>query len=366
MDASSEIYLFPYLQIKEAIGFGPWMLEPADSKSLTRQKNPLSQNLFRVFGRHLGHDGRPVSSAVVARRIDAEPVDAEGLKNEIEALQTAVTFSAIDANARKGNVIDWDSGSLDLATTETTILSVTPLAALTGGASTKRGGPINSRLVGGRSSLLVHAAPEGLISSPVLSLDQQLADAVFKNALVVSTEPEAIVERQIHAALHWHARAWENSPLHTMPDIIVQLKTSLEALSGKHKTQDGVGPLRELYKGASDSHGADNLLWTKQERMFERTVPGKTFQVAAFDHWYWNLAETRNNIVHETLDPQMDYETDGSPFNGNLFQVADRVCRELIKVRLSMQGYHDLLMSRSDRSMMDVMRRAGLAPAMSK
>lgn len=76
--------------------------------------------------------------------------------------------------------------------------------------------------------------------------------------------------------------------------------------------------------------------------------PGGDIQkLPAFEHWFWNFTETRNRIVHDTLEPDMDYELEGSPLAGNIFRVADRVCRELIRVSLSRLGRPNLLMRNS-------------------
>lgn len=161
---------------------------------------------------------------------------------------------------------------------------MTPANAVHGDAYVQRGGPISNQKVGGATGHIKFPAPEGLISTPTLTLDGPLLEAAFRNAIAAtaSEEPEASrTEREIHAAIHWYSRAWENSPLHTMTDVLVQLKTSLEALSGSSSSEKGVKVLRTLYAEAALRPGVDELLWEEGAPRYKRTdqkVASGTFQ----------------------------------------------------------------------------------------
>lgn len=363
MTLRPEIYLYPYFRISEPVSCGAWNLNLRETKRLRRNTNPKSNGIARVIERHLDPKGKVLHSAVVATRTGPGWDDVEARRTEVDAFHSAVSFAVLNANADDRYRIPWDSGLFEPATSETAIISVTPEDAVHGDASLLRRGPINSHLVGGATGHLKLPAPEGLISIPILTLDARLLEATFRNAMAATT-PESSdankVEREIYAAIHWYSRAWENSPLHTMPDVIVQLKTSLEALSGRDKTKDSVKVLGELYAAAVAAPGGEALLWQNEGTRFERTDRnGKTYDVTTFEHWFWNFAETRNKIVHDTLDPEMEYVMEGSPFAGNIFRVADRVCRELIRINLSRLERDNLLMSESALQIQAVFKEIG-------
>lgn len=364
MSLTPEIYLYPYLRISETVICGAWTLEQVETKRLRRQENPRSAGLIRIMERHADHKGKILQTAVVATRTGPEWADEEARGIEVGAFHSAVSFAVLNANADERYRIPWESSLLELATSETAIISVTPATAVHGDAYLQRGGPLNRQVVGGATGHMKFPAPEGLISIPILSLDGRLLEAAFSNAMsATASEPSAAnqTEREIHAAIHWYLRAWENSPLNTMPDVLVQLKTSLEALSGSSQSKDGVKALRALYAEAAVAPGGEALLWAGEETLYERTTRwGSAEEHPAFEHWFWNFAETRNSIVHDTLDPEMDYALEGSPFVGNIFRVADRVCRELIRVSLSRLGRADLLMSNSALRIQVLLEEGGL------
>ena len=361
MEEESWIFVFPYLQITETVACGGWVLEQIRRKDLRRKQSPDARDLLTIFDRHYNHRGKPIQTAVVARRTGPRWSSAQERNLHIDALQTAVTYSVLDANAKSTNAIDWRNPSLEAATAEAAILSVTPKAALRGGATIERGGAIYSKLVHGLGTLVVQSAPEGLIYSPVMALDQELMQAVFENAVTADSGEAGSEHREIHAAIYWFIRAWDNSPMHKMPDILVKLKTSLEALSGQSSTEKGAKVLRAVYSQGASLPGGEDLLWKASEKTFERTRSnGQVSPVGHFDHWFWNLADTRNSIVHDTHDPQMKYEAENSPFEGNIFEIAERVCRELIKVRLSQQDRPNLLTSRLHRQILEKIESLGV------
>lgn len=364
MALTLENYLFPYLRISETVVCGAWTLKQVEVKRLRRQANPRSVALIRIMERHLDPKGKVIQTAVVATRTGPDWANEEARRIEVDAFHSAVSFAVLNANADERYRIPWESSLLELATTETAIISVTPATAVHGGAYLLRGGPISNQKIGGATGHMKFPAPEGLISTPTLTLDGPLLDAAFSNAMAATSSEESEAnrtEREIHAAIHWYSRAWENSPLHTMTDVLVQLKTSLEALSGSSNSEKGVKVLRTLYVEAALRPGVDELLWEGEDSQYERTDQrGRIRNVPAFDHWFWNFVETRNRIVHDTLDPEMDYVLEGSPFAGNIFRVADRVCRELIRGSLSRRSNVDLLISKSMLRIEALLEEAGV------
>jgi hypothetical protein len=152
----------------------------------------------------------------------------------------------------------------------------------------------------GQDDFVVEPPPEGLISIPDLALDGVLVDAVYRVALEALSGDSPAINREVLAALHWHSRAWENSPLHIMPDILVQLKTAIEALSGKSGTAAGIDVLEGIYRSVAGTFGASDFLWQETGPSFPREFNEATKMYSSFGHWYWYLADTRNPIVHDT------------------------------------------------------------------
>ena len=56
----------------------------------------------------------------------------------------------------------------------------------------------------------------------------------------------------------------------------------------------------------------------------------------------------------------MDYVALGSPFEGHIFRVAERVTRELIKIRLAQLGYPEAALSQTNRGVLRLAQRQGL------
>lgn len=272
-------------------------------------------------------------------------------------------FGVADANAGLGNEIAWDAPALNLATAEIATFFVGEVTALENGTFVRtRGGSLNRRIVGGgtvHDDFVVVPPPEGLVSIPDLALDGGLMDAVYRVSMEALSDGSLKIHRQVWAAVHWHSRAWENSPLHSMPDILVQLKTAIEALSGTSGTVRGISVLEEIYRSVAGTIGADEFLWRESNLSFPREFKGSTDMYSSFGHWYWYLADTRNAIVHDTESPVMEHIADGSPFQGNLFRVAERVTRELIKIRLGHLGHPEAALSPTSRGHLRIAQLLG-------
>lgn len=358
------IYLFPYLRLREEVNVGPWVLQPLDPKKLAEPFDGFGRTLKALLSRFRDDAGQRLTTATLVRRKEPEFDPGEAREHERGALQAAVLFAVTDANTGNGNEIPWEAPALNLATAEVATFFVGELTALENGTFVRtRGGTLNRRIVGGgtvNDDFVVVPAPEGLVTIPDLTLDSRLLDAVYRVSVEALSDDSAKTKREVWAALHWHGRAWENSPLHSMPDILVQLKTAIEALSGKTGTATGISALEEIYRSVTGTIGADEFLWRESSPCFSREYNGKTNMYSSFGHWYWCLADTRNAIVHDTESPVMEHEAAGSPFQGNLFRVAERVTRELIKIRLAQFGYPEAALSPSSRKHLRIAQSRGL------
>ena len=357
------LYLFPYLRLREGATAGPWSLQPLDPEKLAVPFDDMGRTLKAVLARFRDEAGQPLTTATLVQRMEPELVSGEAREHERDALRAAVSFAVADANAGLGNEIPWDAAALNLATAEVATFFVGGVSALEKGTFVRhRGGTLNHRIIGGgtvHDDFVVEQPPEGLISIPNLALDGVLLDAVYRVAVEALSDDSPTINREVLAALHWHSRAWENSPLHIMPDILVQLKTAIEALSGKSGTAAGIGVLEGIYSSVVGTFGSRDFLWQEPGPSFPREFNGATKMYSSFGHWYWYLADTRNAIVHDTKSPVMDHIAVGSPFQGNLFRIAERVTRELIKIRLAHLGYPHAALSPTSRGHLRIAGRLG-------
>jgi hypothetical protein len=358
------IYLFPYLRMRETVQVGPWSLKPLDPAKLATATGGIGATLRALLARHRDDAGVPLTTATFVQRTETERDSDAEREHERHALQAAVAFGVADSNAHDGNEIDWDAPSRSVATAEIASFFVGEVAALDNGTFARmKGGALNRRTVGGgtvHDDFVIVLPPEGLVTIPELKLDGELLEAVYQVTLAGWSDDSLKTNREVVSALHWHSRSWENSPLHTMPDILVQLKTAIEALSGQSGTAAGIPVLESIYRAVAGTLGASQYLWQESAPRTARMFKGKTTTHSAFASWYWNLAQTRNAIVHDTESPVMDYVEAGSPFEGNIFRVAERVTRELIKIRLAQLGYPESCLNMTNRGVLRFAKSHGL------
>lgn len=238
------LYLFPYLRLREGVTAGPWSLQPLDPKKVAAPFDETGRTLKAVLARFRDEAGQPLTTATLVRRTEPEPASGKAREHERDALRAAVLFAVANANAGHGNEIPWEAPALNVATAEVATFFVGEVAALEDGTFVRtRGGTLNRRIVGGgtvHDDLVVVPPPEGLVSIPDVTLDGELLDAVYQVSVEALSDKSPKINKEVWAALHWHGRAWENPPLHSMPDILVQLKTALEALSGGSGTAKGI------------------------------------------------------------------------------------------------------------------------------
>lgn len=357
------LFLFPYLRLREGVTAGPWSLQPLDPEKLAAPFDDFGRRLSALLARFRDEAGQPLTTATLVQRTEPELVTGEANQHERDALRAAVSFAVADANGGHGNEIPWDAAALDVATAEVATFFVGEVSALEKGIFVRtRGGSLNQRTIGGgtvHDDFVVVPPPEGLISIPDLALDGVLLDAVYRVAFEALSDGSPTIKREVLAALHWHGRAWENSPLHIMPDILVQLKTAIEALSGKSGTAAGIDVLEGIYRSVVGTFGSSDFLWPESGPSFPREFNKATKMHSSFGHWYWYLADTRNAIVHDTKSPVMDHIAAGSPFQGNLFRVAERVTRELIKIRLAHLGHPEAALSPTSRGHLHIADQLG-------
>lgn len=356
------LYLFPYLRLREEVTAGPWSLQPLDPEKLAAPFDDFGRTLSALLARFRDEAGRPLTTATLVQRTEPELVSDEARGHERDALRAAVSFAVADANAGHRNEIPWDAAALNVATAEVATFFIGEVSSLEKGTFVRtRGGALNHRTIGGgtvHDDWVIEPPPEGLVSIPDLAINGVLLDAVYRVAFEALSGKSPKIHHEVWSALHWHSRAWENSPLHTMPDILVQLKTAIETLSGKSGTVDAIPVLEGIYRSVVGTIGASDFLWQESSPRFPRGYK-KVIEYSYFGHWYWYLADTRNAIVHDTESPVMEHIAPGSPFQGNLFRVAERVTRELIKIRLAHLGHPEAALSPTSRGHLHIAGQLG-------
>lgn len=346
--------MFPYLRIAAPLPIGPWQIEPVTIERLEEIGDDMSVTIRAVLSHLLSAEGSPLecTTLLTRRRECPELADPKLSTAERLSVQVAVSFAIARANALDDHTIDWEHGPI--ATAEVDTLLIVPVPdGVDGFVSRTRGGPIAQILVSGQrlnDKSFVQLPPEGLTSIPELSLDPVLANAIYDVEITTRTaDAPCAIHRVTSAALHWYSRAWENSPLRTLPDALVQLKTALEALSRESNSWKGSKKLEALYRAGGQNLWAVRQLWSADDPKQIREHNGEDVEVSAFRHWYLHLADLRNAIVHDTLDPDMQYAASGSPFTGNMFRVAERVARELISIQIARLGFPAVLLTPTER-----------------
>lgn len=339
---------------------------PIDPAVLAAQKDSQTVWIQALLARLRDHHGRALTTATaVLRRTEfPEPDVSDERSHELYALEAAVSFAVADANAPDGHAIPWDDRVV--ATAEVAHFFMAQMQLETNGSFVRqRGGAINRKVISGGTvfdEFVLQPAPEGLVDMPLLKLDPDLLNGVYEVELSSWDDSADEIRQQVSGALHWHSRAWENSPLHTMPDVLVQLKTAIEALSGQHRTKNAIPVLESIYGSVEGSFGEADFLWRANASTVLNVDPwGQSSQVSAFAAWYWNFANLRNSIVHDAKTPEMQYMAAGSPFEGNVFQVAERITRELVKIRLAQLGHPTIALTPTKRLILQHALEQGLA-----
>jgi hypothetical protein len=358
-DDRESFYLFPYMGITKLYQVGPFSLEPLDPAKLAAAKDGLGVTMRSLLALMRDPDGKPLETATLVQRHKPELYSISEREYEREALHAAVSFAVADSNAPHGNAIPWDSTLPSFATSEVAAFKIIQLEALeTGRFYRYRGGIHHAKVwIGGsiyNDTDVLEQTPEGLVSIPRLALDEELMQAVHSVVFEGLLDENRVEHRAIQAGLHWHSRAWENGASHSTPDAVVQIKTAIEALSGEHRTARSIPVLEQIYSATEGTLGASEYLWDSAEPKYERIWNNKVSAVSSFAQWYWMLADARNMIVHNTETPTTEYIHDlASPFVGNIFQVGERVTRELIKIRLAQLGHPRAAVSPRLRRMLD-------------
>ncbi len=336
---ATAIYYFPYLNLETPVRFGPWELFTTKHQGSTLTAVQMKR-VEQVRKLSLGSEHRSLYSGTFVSRLSPELETAEEQDLERGALAQAVQFASVASNAQTGFQINRGVLGSDLYTAENTQLLIFPLTTIDQGK-----GYLSDFRPLVRIDRVVdigvdhYTPPQGLVSSRAITLDTALLEAVFSIMMTASKDGAPDEVLQLRNAIHWYLRAWSNNPETTEEDLVVFQKTALEALGGSSTSASALSALERIYSSVVGTISERDFLYTPKQE-FQRTYKGKTTDITDFAQWYWCLAETRNQIIHDTLGPDdWHIQIEGSQFNGILWEVAERVIRELIVIRLAQFGF---------------------------
>jgi hypothetical protein len=341
------LLVLPYLELTDPIEFGPWWLGPTDQYDgcwLSAEFERLSRRFLVSF--RAADGGRLDGGALLVRQETGAdgrpPTDAE-----LVALEVAIGFATIHQNAFWSPEVAHDPWAI--ATADNADVWAQPINVSEGWLAVGRGGRV-SITTGGlnlNDPGLSVVAPLELHRPRRVRPDAEVLDALYV-VLAEPTDALSARSRRLRIAVRWLLRSWRNTPSITWDDRLVYVKIATEALAGTESTGSAAEHLEDLFSRAAvqrgEGVGMKDLLWDDAARPVVRhwTAPSgvsKSSDVSAFAHWYWALADARNALVHGEEAPTHDYEVEGSPYNGSLVEVADRVVREAVTVSLGECGY---------------------------
>ncbi len=335
---------FPYLSMREPVEFGPWWLGPAERFQGYWHSPRFRELSLQLLGAHRDPFRRQIEAQAIlahgSRGVGGEPPP----EDEYLAVQRAVHFAVLDSNPPWST----DRDGWQVRTTDNSDLFMWPID-LNDGSVALQSGSMVCRMTAGYeiTPTLEIPAPKELVVQFSRNLDGELLDVLYR-VLANPDLGDRDLARRIGVAIDWLAHAWRNSPSITMEHRVVMLKIAFEALTGSDKTHKSAIRLERAFRNLDQAgigeDQADHLLWSpKESKRFTRTW-GSGNHEACTDlvHWFHALGSARNNIIHEGAAKALEYQEEGSAYNGPLVNIAERLLRETIRVCLRDFGFDNL------------------------
>lgn len=334
----------PYLPLRRRVSFAHWMIGPLDEHAGAWRDAEFEQQAKAFLGKFQDADGKPIKSPTLIGNSKDGVDGAFPGDRELEALQLAIHFAALEANP------PWEpeaDGSFAV-TADNTDLWAQPLDS-SGHVAIQRGSLLRV-LSGGwqvaDEKFVIRAPLELHMPVSSVSLDSDVLGAIYE--VVLRDDPLA---RRITTGIRWLAKCWQNSASIGFDDRIVMLRTAFEALTGSSRIRIALPALEAFFQQLRDrgetDESTEHLVWKPSEtasRTFtymEGSKP-KSEQLTDLSHWFSTFGQARHVVVHEGQMPDLLYDERGSRYNGPLFNIGERVLREAIKVALIQLGYPDL------------------------
>lgn len=349
----------PYLPLRRPVEFSGWWLGPLDQYKGTWARPEFESRVRQFLRSFRVPGGGEIDNPSLLARLEGGANGDPPTSAEQRALEQVIAYATIDSNPW------WKPGAQGwaVATTDNADLWVQPITLENGAIALDRGGRVRT-MSGGYSlddeAFLVPGPLELQVPFDV-GLDAVILEAAYE--VVFRPAPEHAERcRRIATAMRWVTKSWFNSASISESDRIVLLKTASEALTGETRgSLKAAAGLRGIFEEAVHQEGGglgvDDLLWSPVEPSFVRIWSNKNTALSAIEHWYMALADARNDVVHALASPTLTYEHPGSPYDGPLVEVADRVLREAIAVELGACGYPEAWRRGLTRASMATLRR---------
>lgn len=344
----------PYLPMSAPVAFGDWELGPANMFEGRWAVPEFKHQAEAFLGKFVDGARESLKSPTLlcprGRQIDGVLPPRE----EIEALQAAITFAFLDQNPRLTPASRNDSWRV--LTTDNTELFFWPVD-VEGGHVTVTSGLMVRTLGGG-----YRLSDAELIISPPLDLHLPLGGSVPDVGALEAVH--AVVLRsmhspghdpaadRLHAAIGWLAKAWRNTATVHFPERLVFLKTGFEAITGTSNSRESARCLRKLFEALPRTTPKDSeqLIWSPAERPLHPNPRKASDPLTDLERWFMAFADARNSIVHEGAFPDLNWQNGDSAWNGHLVFTAEFLLRAAIKATLSTLGFPDLWRSPLSRA----------------
>ncbi len=337
------VALLPYLGLAEPLHFGGWWLGALDDYSGAWDSDELREATFRLSQLFLGPLGSPVDRPSLLALQDGG-VDGRMPSRSIRvALTTAVGFAVIDRNPYWDPAVQHDGWKIN--TSDNTDIWFQPLNRDNEGIAIGTGSRVRTTHGGGTLDGPAIQSPLELNLPAQTRLDEELLAATYDTLAGLTTCDD---RDRLAVAIRWLMKAWANSASISDEDRVIFLKVALEALAGTHWSRDAAEHFVVMFALAQEQTGGpiglEDLLWSPAESTItrwriSRSGAEKSEDLTLFEHWFMALADARNEIVHAGSAASLQYAEAGSPYEGPLLEIADRVVREGIKVMLGRCGF---------------------------
>ena len=349
----------PYLPIAKTIEFADWELGPwkAFETRWAHQKFKAQSEVF--LSKFVDGVGKRIEYPTLLCRRGGVIDGALPTAEEVEALEGAIAFAFLDENPRHSSASRYDAWKV--ITADNTDLYFWPIDVDAGYVTVTTG--LMVRSVGGGYGL----SDPKLVIRPPLDLhlfggfqtaDAGCLEAVYRTVLeslrVPGTRPAA---DRLHAAIGWFVKAWRNTATVHFPERLVFLKTGFEAITGTSESWKSARVLRQLFESlpSTSSKNSEQLIWSPTERpVHPRTFKSKgkehTEPITDFELWFMAFADARNRIVHDGIEPDLNYSGASPAYDGHLVFTAEFLLRAAIKASLESLGFPDLWRSALSRA----------------
>jgi len=345
------ITFFPYLPLSSEATIGDdWRLV-SRIESITNWPSPgLRDAAIAIIQGHRDYAGEELDRPTIAiYRGEVMPAERPPTHG---ALQQAVTLAALMTNPA------WhpDADASRAVTTDNCAIQQWSCSENQFGFVEHRGAVVrvmNGGVSFGRGDY-IRAPLELFMPFAMSRFDDELATVTYG----VLTDDTSVLRPRLDLAIEWLSQAWLNTPGIGWGVRCAFLVFGFEALlKGDGWTQ--AKRLRTRFEAIDPELGSEGLLWSLNEtESMILKVNGVDHPATPLQHWYLTLSRHRNSIVHADANPVGPIYAEGTAYDGPLFQVAERVLRDLLKVELILVSGVALTKDKTQRAIIAYLQEA--------